>query len=340
MPERREAARRSGSQGPSRLALSLLLALALGGCADLAQFRGGSPQADALLSQTPADIPERVSLDDVPFFPQDEFQCGPAALATVLNHMGLAVTPQALAPQVYTPEREGSLQVELLASARRQGALAVRVTPRLDALLRELTAGRPVLVLLNPGLAAWPRWHYAVVVGHDLKAGTVTMRSGAERVAVWPLRTFDFAWARGARWGVVVTPPEQPPATAARGDLLDAVTALARVQPAAASRKAYTAALALRPDDAVLELGLAQTWADQQAWAEAIQVLESAVAHGGGAVALNNLAMAWWQAGDAQRARQVAEQALARARDREPAWLSTVEDTLRQVQGPVPTSAR
>ncbi|MDZ7767929.1 MAG: hypothetical protein U5K38_02050 [Woeseiaceae bacterium] len=46
---------------------------------------------------------EPVELVDVPFFAQDEFQCGPAALATVLVHEGIEVTPQALKPQIYIP---------------------------------------------------------------------------------------------------------------------------------------------------------------------------------------------------------------------------------------------
>ncbi len=291
------------------------------------------------MAARPPGLPEQVLLDAVPFFPQEEAQCGPAALATVLAHQGWPGTPKDLLDQVFTPAREGSFQVEMLAAARRQGALAVRVAPRLDALLQELAAGRPVLVLLNPGLALWPRWHYAVVVGHDLHAGTVTLRSGGTRADVWPLRTFDFAWARGARWGFVLSPPDHPPSTATQGDLVDAVVAFARVQPPALARSAYQAALSQWPDLPVLELGLAQSWADQRQWSQAITALKAAVAHGGGAVALNNLAMAWWQAGDAAQARRVAAQALARAQAAEPQWLGVVQDTVLEVQQPAPVPA-
>jgi len=312
-------------------------ALALGGCADWRQWQAGSPQADALLATPPAGLPERVALAGVPFFPQDEAQCGPAALATALGQQGVSITPQALREQVFTPAREGSFQVEMLAAARRQGRLAVRVAPRLEALLRELAAGRPVVVLLNPALAAWPRWHYAVVVGHDLRAGTVTLRSGTEREAVWPLRTFDFSWARSGRWGFVLTPPAEPPATASLADLSEAVVGLARVQPPDVARSAYLAALSRWPASPVLTLGLAQTWADEQAWLQAIATLQQAVAQGGGAVALNNLAMALWQSGDGPLAREVAEEALLRARQSEPGWVAVVEETWRQVHGQAPS---
>ncbi|MEY4765406.1 MAG: hypothetical protein RI907_2079 [Pseudomonadota bacterium] len=315
------------------------LVLAVSGCADLRQWQGGTPQTDALVAAQPTDPaagPRSALLARVPFFAQEEAQCGPAALATVLVDLGLPVTPKDLLDQVFTPAREGSFQVEMLAAARRRGALAVRVGPRLPAALREVAAGRPVVVLLNPALAFWPRWHYAVLVGYDLDAATVTLRSGGEAAAVWPLRTFEYAWSRSAFWGMVVTPATQPPATASRDDLADAVTAWARLQPAEAARPAYDAALALWPRDTALRLGLAQTWADQRAWPQAVAALEQAVADGGGAVALNNLAMVWWQAGQAERAREVAAQAVQRARTHEPRWLGVTEDTWRQVQASPP----
>ena len=63
----------------------------------------------------------------------------------------------------------GTLQTEMLAAARRYGALAVPLQPQLDALLRRSRAGHPVVVLQNLGLElVGPRWHYAVLVGYDV----------------------------------------------------------------------------------------------------------------------------------------------------------------------------
>ncbi|MET0987939.1 MAG: hypothetical protein ABW034_21275, partial [Steroidobacteraceae bacterium] len=71
------------------------------------------------LRSLPDDLPERVELEQVPFFPQAEYQCGPAALATVLEAAGVATTPDALVPIVYLPARKGTLQTELVAATRR-----------------------------------------------------------------------------------------------------------------------------------------------------------------------------------------------------------------------------
>ena len=146
------------------LAGFLFLAMALGGCAVIL------PQSHALKEQRPSDLPVRAELTDVPFFAQEDYQCGPAALAMALNAAGVGVTPDALVNQVYIPARKGSLQVEMLASARRHGLLAYELAPELKDVLAEVAAGNAVIVLQNQGLWSFhPYWHYAVVIGYDLE---------------------------------------------------------------------------------------------------------------------------------------------------------------------------
>ena len=101
------------------------------GCASL------FPQTSELgKSGLPPGLPERVELAHTPFFPQEEYQCGPAALATALVSAGAQTTPEALVPQVYVPERKGSFQVEMLAAARRHGMVSYALAPKFEDLLR------------------------------------------------------------------------------------------------------------------------------------------------------------------------------------------------------------
>lgn len=173
-------------------------ALLLAGCA-------GQP------GLAPAVQPEPV--DDVPFFPQTAWQCGPAALATVLVHGGVTTTPEALADGIYLPGRQGSLQLELLARSRRLGRVPWVLPAEPAALWVELAAGFPVLVLQDLGLLGVRRWHYAVVVGFDERREQVVLRSGTERERREPLRRFMKSWQRGGYWALVVPPPDQLAAT-------------------------------------------------------------------------------------------------------------------------------
>ena len=101
----------------------------------------------------------------MPFFPQTEYQCGPAALATVLAHAGANVDAEGLVREVYVEGLRGSLQPELLGATRRHGFIPYVLEREASALVAELAGNRPVLVLQNLGVDRVPVWHYAVVVG-------------------------------------------------------------------------------------------------------------------------------------------------------------------------------
>src|SRR5665647_1957756 len=126
--------------------------LCLGACAT-------PPQTRMMLGFPPASLPRHIELTNVPYFAQDAFQCGPASLAMSLNAVGYSVTPELLKPELYLPDRHGSLQVEMLAAARRNGAVAYQLAPELNDVLHEIAAGTPVVVLQNLAFSWYPVWH-------------------------------------------------------------------------------------------------------------------------------------------------------------------------------------
>jgi len=201
-----------------RAAAVLAAALLLGACS--------APQSRSLLRDWPSAAPDAMLLSAVPFHPQERFQCGPAALATVLQHSGLAATPTELIDEVYLPAREGSLQAEMIASARARGALVYPLRPTLEALIAELRAGNPVLVMQNLGLDWLPRWHYAVVIGYDRVQREFVLRSGTLAERRSDFSTFERTWARSGHWALLVLPADRLPASAEPLPYLRAVLAL------------------------------------------------------------------------------------------------------------------
>jgi tetratricopeptide (TPR) repeat protein len=301
--------------GARRMAGILLLAL-LSGCAT-------PPQTRQLLL-TPADnLPARTELAQTPFFPQQRYQCGPAALATVLAAHGLTVTPEELVDDVYVPALQGSLPDELAATARRYGMLAYPLRPSLADLLRETAHGNPVLVFQNLGLPLMPKWHFAVVVGYDLSSRDILLRSGTTRRWRTSLGTFERTWARGSYWALVILPAGEVPASAEPASYLAATRDLEVSGQASAAGRAYRAATERWP-------GLPAGWL---AWGNNLYAAgefrqseaafrQATVLAPGDPRAWNNLAYALLKIACVSEAQQAAACAVAIAPD-EPGYLET-----------------
>jgi len=277
----------------------------LGGCASLV------PQSAKLHDEgMPPGLPKHVELTEVPFFPQDDYQCGPAALATVLASYGVKVTPEALVSQVYLPERKGSLQVEMLAAARRHGMVSYQIRPSLEALMREVAGGNPVILLQNLGIRE--AWHYAVAVGYDYDDGMLILRSGEDRRKEMRFPFNEFVWMRSGYWAMVAVPPDRIPVTAEEERWLAAIAALERSGDAASARVAYARFLGRWPRNTAASVGLANALHSLGSLKEAEGVLREAARHEPDSViVLNNLAQTLSDQGRDEEALPVIEKALA-----------------------------
>ena len=283
--------------------MSFVLALLLAGCAT---------QTQQLMQQGAANLPRRAEITATPFFAQERYQCGPAALAMMLRASGIDVTPDVLVPQVYVPQREGSLPPEMLAAARRNGALAMTIPRRLDALLTEIAAGHPVIVLQNLSLQVLPLWHYAVAIGYDLDSGDIILRSGTTERLTMALSTFEHTWARGDYWGIVALPPGQLPETVEESGVADALVAFEKVGKPQRVHTAYEAALRRWPRNLILLLGAGNTAyaaGDREAAAAAFK--RTVQAYPDSAPAYNNLASVLAELGRFDEAHEAAQKAVA-----------------------------
>ena len=254
----------------------------------------------------------RVELADVPFFPQQDYQCGPAALAAALRYSGSTVTPEDLAPQVYLPGKEGSLPIEMTAAVRRHDRIAYTVQPELLALLAELQAGHPVVVFQNLGLASLPVWHFAVLIGYSKQDDDVVLRSGRDERRTMSAHEFLRTWELGGRWALVVLRPGQLPGTDDPDGYLRAIAATEAVRGASGLADAYLAAVRRWPDNTVARFGYANALQASGQVRDAIEQYRTLIAqHPGQVAALNNLADALNRQGCRAEALAVIDRALA-----------------------------
>ena len=306
----------------ARVPWALVLLLALSGC------------STQLLTDAAAAQP-RVEISSTPFFPQTDHHCGPAALATVLGAAGVSASADELAHEVYIPGRKGSLQVELLAAARRHQRLAYVLEPSLPALLRELEHGKPVLVLQNFGIAPLPLWHYAVVIGYDRERDTFLLRSGRHELQQLAARRFLGTWGRADNWAFIALRPGELPADPGAVKYLDAAAALEALGNPAVVTPAYEAAVMHWPEEPLAwfalannTLALGQGAAAEAAYREVLRLAPAQIP------ARNNLALLLAQRGCTREALAILEPARAAAGDGPLA--AEVADSLRSIESQAP----
>lgn len=159
----------------------------------------GPAGAPSSAGSMPADA--RI-IRDVPFFPQEKFQCGPAAMASVLNYRGLRITPEEVAREIYSESARGTLNIDMVFFAERKGMKAVQYSGSLTDLKNNIDGANPVIVLVDYGFLNYRKDHFMVVVGYD--GGSVIAHSGKNSFLPVPNDDFLKIWNKTKNWSLLV----------------------------------------------------------------------------------------------------------------------------------------
>ena len=146
----------------------------------------------------------------VPFYPQTQYQCGPASLATVLNYWGRHVTPEQIAQEIYRPGMKGTLSLDLWRYAQTQDLQASVRQGSWEFLETQVTRERPIIAFLNFGFRQVPLGHFLVVVGVDPDDKSVIAYSGVDKNQRIPFDRFRAAWEKTNYWSLLIEPKPGP----------------------------------------------------------------------------------------------------------------------------------
>lgn len=234
-----------------RLVITAICGLVVTACA-----MGAARQFTAEMLDSMPHLPRIAAVENVPFFAQEDKYCGPASLAMLVSWLGMPVTQEDMAALVYTPERKGTLQTDMVTAARRLGFLAVEANDPQMA-FSQVAEGRPVVIFQNLGLGIAPKWHYAVLVGYNLENKTVTLHSGLNENEVMEMETFLRTWKRTDYWHLVLSPLGEIPASVKPLEVQKAILGLEQISMGDMAKTAYETALQRWPTHFGLRMGLA-----------------------------------------------------------------------------------
>ena len=175
----------------------------------------GCVRGPGSLAPDPARPAAERIIPDVPFFAQEQYQCGPASLAGVLRHMGLTgaqATPDGIAEAIFRPGMHGTLSLDLALYPRTLGLSSRWYDGSVADLMAAVDSGQPRIVMVDHGYGPVSTYHFMVVVGYAPDA--VIVNSDRTPLQRLPWASFLRTWDRTDRWTLEVRRQEPAPAPA------------------------------------------------------------------------------------------------------------------------------
>ena len=143
-------------------------------------------------------------IQNIPFYPQEEYQCGPASLAGVLNHWNINVSPEEIASEIYSKSAKGTLNIDMGLYAQKRGLKTKQYRGSFEDIKRKIDSGYPLIVLVDEGFLIYQKNHFMVVVGYGEEG--VFANSGREQHKFIVVKDFLRSWERTKFWTLLITP--------------------------------------------------------------------------------------------------------------------------------------
>lgn len=165
---------------------------------------GACSTTDKDLNPEYREILSHQLIENVPFFPQSDFQCGPSSLAGVLNYYGKNISPSHIADKIFREKVRGTLSIDMALYARELGFFVEWYEGDLKDLRKNIDSNRPLIAMVDLGLGPVQKPHYLVVVGYEPKG--VIVNSGAHQHKRVPWNRFQNQWNRSNFWTLRIHP--------------------------------------------------------------------------------------------------------------------------------------
>jgi ABC-type bacteriocin/lantibiotic exporter with double-glycine peptidase domain len=144
-----------------------------------------------------------VIIGNVPFYPQEDHQCGPASLAGVLQFRGMQITPEEIAGAIFSKTARGTLTLDMALYAQKKGLFSLEYSGSMSDLREKIDAGNPLIVMVDNGISIWQVNHFMVVLGYNDDG--VIVNSGKKEHEFIDNDKFMKGWTRTGFWSLLIT---------------------------------------------------------------------------------------------------------------------------------------
>lgn len=146
---------------------------------------------------------ETVIIENIPFYPQKDYQCGPASLASVLNFWGYKVDPDEIAKNIFSKSAKGTLNIDMVLYAKRIGLYSAQYSGNWEDLRKNIEMGNPLIVLVDYGIKPFFQVnHFMVIIGYN-KEGVIVNSDKRERLFIEKDRFLDL-WQKTGYWTLLI----------------------------------------------------------------------------------------------------------------------------------------
>jgi ABC-type bacteriocin/lantibiotic exporter with double-glycine peptidase domain len=143
-----------------------------------------------------------VIIGNVPFYSQEDHQCGPASLSGVLNYQGLGISPEEIARDLFSKSAGGTLTLDMALYPKRKGFSSLSYSGSVRDLREKIDSGYPLIVMVDYGFSVWQVNHFMVVVGYNNDG--VIVNSGKKEHEFIENDTFLRNWRKTDFWALLV----------------------------------------------------------------------------------------------------------------------------------------
>lgn len=142
-------------------------------------------------------------IENVPFYPQEEYNCGPASLTSVMNYWGSNVDLQEVTKEIFLNSVKGTLTIDMILYAQKKGFKVVQYKGNIDDLKNKIKNKLPLIVLVDKSLFFINVNHFMVVTGYTDEG--VIVNSGNTKGKLINYDDFLNIWKKTNFWTLLIT---------------------------------------------------------------------------------------------------------------------------------------